>query len=97
MELLRQFRSLQLQDSTSNYADNSLSLLEQLPRDALIQVFRSLDMRDIFKCSLVCKRFQAIVDSDLFWAQLCNEQFRYDKPSQISWKEYYIHLRTFTF
>lgn len=96
MDLLRQFTSLQINERTTNVkVDSTYSLLEQLPRDALIQVFRGLDMREIINCYLVCKRFHSILDSDLFWAQLCSEELRHDKPSTITWKEYYIQLRIF--
>lgn len=47
--------------------------MDQLPKDMLIQIFIILPVKDIIKCSSVCKRFYELSRDEMIWKPLFDQ------------------------
>ncbi|XP_030555554.1 F-box/WD repeat-containing protein 5 [Drosophila novamexicana] len=82
-------------------ADNEHDAIEfgwwALPEPALLQIFVYLDVQDLIRAGLVCRRWNSIANEDFLWRLKFQEHFRASpsiplKPGASSWRAEYQRL-----
>jgi hypothetical protein len=62
------------------------SLFSTLPPEIILQIFRSLSVRDLGNVSLVCRSFKMIADQDEIWKSKFNSRYTISYHPSLSFR-----------
>lgn len=77
---------------------NQQSPIEAIPVELFIEIFRLLEVKDLYRVSLVCKRWKLLINQENLWRLLCQRDFSgfslfNPLKSQQTWKLTYQLLK----